>query len=273
MSDENGQGGEKSHDPTEQRLLDARKKGDIARSNDVSAFAAYLGLLIALGMFGEAAVMDAGAVLSSLLSRADTLSSRLLAEGGGAISLGLVGDALGGIAFLIAVPFLLVLGALLAQRAIVAVPDKLEPKLSRISPLEQAKQKFGITGLFEFGKSTVKLIIISIVLGVFLATQMELLVGLVRATPKSVPGEMMQLCIQLLLQITLVMMVIAAVDYMWQQFDHRRKLRMSYQDLKEEAKTSEGDPALKSKRRQRAQEIATNRMMTEVPQASVVIVN
>lgn len=273
MSADEGQGGEKSHDPTEQRLIDARKRGDIPRSNDISAFAAYLGLLIALSAFGEAAAVTAGEVLAAMLSRSDTLASRLLSEGGHQIGLGLAVEGLNGIALVLAVPFLLVLGGLVAQRAIVAVPDKLAPKLSRISPIEQAKQKFGITGLFEFAKSSVKLIVISVLLASFLTMQMDLLVGLARAAPKSVPGAMMQLCVQLLVQITVIMLMIAAIDYLWQRFDHRRKLRMSHQEIKEEARSSEGDPALKSKRRQRAEEIATNRMMTEVPKASVVIVN
>lgn len=273
MSGEDDSGGEKSHDPTEQRLEDARKRGEIAKSTDLSVFAAYLGLLIAMGVAGQDAVIRGGEVMSSFFSRADTLSTRLLEPGGSSVGAGLVIDVLAGVSVLFIVPFVLVLLVLAAQQAIIFVPDKLAPKLSRISPIEQAKQKFGLTGLFEFAKSTVKLIVISILLGVFVSSQTDDLVGLIRAPPKAIPGAMMHLATDLLTQITLITLVIAAIDYTWQHFDHRRRQMMTFQDLKEEAKKSEGDPAMKSKRRQRAEEIATNRMMLDVPKANVIVVN
>jgi len=67
--------------------------------------------------------------------------------------------------------------------------------------------------------------------------------------------------------------IIGLIDLLWQRYDHARKLRMSFQDMKDEHKSSEGDPHTKAQRRQRGQEIATNRMMLDVPKADVVIVN
>ena len=78
----------------------------------------------------------------------------------------------------------------------------------------------------------------------------------------------------MLLTITcLIAVTIAGVDLVWQRFDHARRLRMSYQDLREEARQSEGDPHMKAQRRSRAEAIATNRMLLDVPKADVVIVN
>lgn len=71
----------------------------------------------------------------------------------------------------------------------------------------------------------------------------------------------------------LIAVTVAGVDLVWQRFDHARKLRMSFQDMKQEAKSSEGDPYIKAQRRQRGQAIATNRMLLDVPTADVVIVN
>ncbi len=67
--------------------------------------------------------------------------------------------------------------------------------------------------------------------------------------------------------------VVGLADLLWQRFDHARKLMMSFQELRDEAKESEGDPHLKSERRRRGQEIATNRMLADVPTADVVVVN
>ena len=78
----------------------------------------------------------------------------------------------------------------------------------------------------------------------------------------------------MLLAITcLIAVAIAGVDLVWQRFDHARKLRMSFQEMREETKQSEGDPHMKAQRRSRAEAIATNRMLLDVPKADVVIVN
>ncbi len=265
--------GEKSHEPTQQKLDDARKRGDVAKSNDISAAAAYFGLLAGLGLFGAAAVASSGATLSAYLARAETLAPRHLAMGGGSLSLGMVTESVAGLLPLFAFPFLLVIVALVAQQALVFAPEKLEPKFSRISPIANAKSKFGPTGLFEFAKSTVKLLIIAALLAFFLLSETERIIGLVRAQPAMVAAEMARLAFSLLLQIAIVALAVSAVDYLWQRFDHARKLRMTFQEMKDEAKNAEGDPMLKSQRRRRAEEIATNRMMHEVPKASVVIVN
>lgn len=273
MSSTENDAAEKSHEPTPQKLEEARKKGDIAKSTDLSAAAAYLGLFVALGISGAWAAEQSGTVLAAFLSHADTLSPRILGAGGAGLSLGILGEALYGLLPLFLLPFLAVLLVILAQQAFVVAPEKLEPKLSRINPMEQAKNKFGLTGIAEFVKSSVKVLVIGLILSIFLLAETDRLIGLVRATPVAVPIEMMRTALGLLAQIMIVALAIAVVDYIWQRFDHARKLRMSFQEVKDEAKRSDGDPQLKAQRRQRGQEIANNRMMLDVPTADVVMVN
>jgi len=67
--------------------------------------------------------------------------------------------------------------------------------------------------------------------------------------------------------------IIAIIDYLWQVHSHKKKLMMSFQDIKDESKRIEGDPYMKQQRQQRGREIAMNRMMTEVPFADVIMVN
>ncbi len=99
------------------------------------------------------------------------------------------------------------------------------------------------------------------------------MIGAAQAEPKALGALLMQTLAALLAITTVIAIAIAAVDVVWQRYDHARKLRMSFQDLKEEHRQSEGDPHMKAERRQRAQEIATNRMLLDVPKADVVIVN
>ena len=98
-------------------------------------------------------------------------------------------------------------------------------------------------------------------------------VAVLGAAPLAAPGRMAELAMGLFWRIALIAGAIAAIDYIWQRADHARKLRMTHQELKEEQKQAEGDPMLKAQRRRRAEEIATNRMMLDVPKADVIIVN
>lgn len=272
MSEEE-KGGEKAYEATQQRLDDARKKGDTPNSKDLAALAAYIGLLLALLVAGSGAATSTGEAMASLFANADRLAPHVLAMGGAGTSLHFSIDAVGGLGPLFILPFLLVLLVILAQRSMVFAFDKITLKLSRISPIAGAKQKFGLSGLFEFLKASAKLILISIVLGVYLMAEIDTIVGAARAAPLIAPSQMAEVAFGLLIQITIVVAGIAAVDFFWQRFDHARKLRMTYQEVKEEHKQSEGDPQTKAQRQRRAQEIASNQMLHDVPKADVVIVN
>ncbi len=163
--------------------------------------------------------------------------------------------------------------SLLGQQALVFAGDKLVPKGSRLSLIKNAQNKFGPTGLMEFAKSTIKLAAISAALAIYLVGDLDRMIGAAQAEPKVVGAIMMESLVVLLGITCMIAIAIAGIDLVWQRFDHARKLRMSYQDLKEELKQSEGDPYMKAQRRARGEAIANNRMMLDVPKADVVIVN
>lgn len=265
--------GEKTHDPTPGRLEEARRKGDVPRSADVAAAAGYLGLLAALLALGPWSADRLAAVLMVFIDQPDRLVGMILGPGGPGLSAALIGEAMLAAAPILLAPAALVLVALFAQQGVVFAPDKLEPKASRLSPLSNAKQKFGPTGLVEFAKSLVKLIAIAGALHLLLRRDLDAMIGAATADPRVIGAMIGDELVKLLTVASLIAAVIAAIDLIWQRFDHRRKLRMSLQEVKDEMKSSEGDPHVKSQRRARAQEIATNRMLLDVPKADVVIVN
>jgi len=263
---------EKQHEPTPRKLEEARRKGEVPKSNDLVTASAWAGLALAGVAVGGAALTNAGSAGMVLLDQADRLST-LFAEGAGAPVGGLLGRIGGALAPLFLVPFVAALVALLTQRALVFAPEKLQPKLSRISPLSNAKQKFGRSGLFEFAKSTAKLLIIGAILWVFLLARMPRILATTQLEPRPIAGELMALILEFLLLVVVVLGAIGAIDFLWQRHEHFRKNRMSHKELRDEMKQTEGDPHVKQARRQRGQEIAANRMLTEVPKADVVIVN
>ena len=161
-------GGEKVFDPTPQRLAEARRKGDIPRSADVTAAATYLALLAVVGTVGAYAVTQAASVLMIFVAQPDRLAGRILGPGGPGLSGAILAEALAALAPVFLVPIAAVLVSLFAQQAITFSGDKLQPKLSRLSPLANAKRKFGAAGLVEFAKATVKLAAVATALFLYL---------------------------------------------------------------------------------------------------------
>lgn len=263
---------DKEHEASQQKLDQARKDGDVARSNDLQTAAATGGFLLALLSFGGWAVERAGTAGMVLLDQADRLSA-LMAAGGGAPVAGTILAAAGPpLALLVAAP-VLVIALLVTTRGFVVAPKKLAPKLSRISPIATAGQKFGTDGLVEFAKSSLKLVAVGAILYAFLASRLEAILASLYLTPAMSGALMARLTMQFLFIVFLIQLGLGGVDFLWQIYRHRQKLRMSRKEMMDEFKESEGDPHLKSARRQRAQEVATNRMLTDVASANVVVVN
>ena len=264
--------GEKEHEPTQRKLEQARRKGEVPKSNDLVTAAAWGGMALAGAAVGGAGLVSVGSSLAVLIDQADRLAP-LFADSASTPAGGLMSRLGSALAPLFLIPPVAAIVSLIAQRGLVFAPEKLKPKGSRISPISNAKQKFGRSGLFEFAKSTVKLLIIGGILWAFLFTRLPRVLGTIHLDPGLVSVEMMRLLLEFLFLVVVVLGSIGAVDFLWQRAEHLRKQRMSHKELRDEMKQSEGDPYMKQARRQRGQEIATNRMLTEVPKADVVIVN
>lgn len=263
---------EKEHEPTEKRLSEARERGEVPRSPEITTAAAYAGLLLAGVAMGPAAMERIGTAAMVLLDQPDRIA-RLMRDGATAPLGGLIGRIVMAAAPLFAIPIALVIGALIAQRAVTLTPEKLMPKLSRISPIATAKNKFGRSGLFEFAKGFVKLVLVSLILGTFLAGRMPEVLQTMALSPGQSLALLMRLLAGFLFLILILSTATGAIDYLWQRQEHLRRNRMSRKELQDEAKHSEGDPHMKQARRQRGYEIAMNKMLAEVPKADVVIVN
>lgn len=264
---------EKSHEPTPQKLQKAREKGEVAKSTDLGVAAGYGGILLAALTVGGDALMQLGATLAGLIGRADEIAPLIFEGPAAAPAGGLIAQVAGPLIPWFIVPAVAVLLTILAQRAFVVAPSKLQPKLSRISILSNAKQKFGRGGLFEFAKSFVKLTLYSVCLALFLRARLPDMLATIGTDPRVAIAQMVRLCVEFMFLALLIAAAIGAVDAVWQHQEHLRKNRMSRKEVMDETKDSEGDPHMKQARRMKAQEIATSQMMAEVPQADVVIVN
>lgn len=272
MTEDAGQE-DKQYEPSQKKLDDARIRGDVPKSTDLTTAAAYGGFLVAAITGGASSLVEAGRVLSLFMDQANGFAD-LVFDGGGNASLRAVVVSLGyALTLWAALPALFALCSVIAQRGLVFAPSKLAPKVSRISPIQGAVQKFGRDGLFEFFKSTVKMTVYCVVLAAFLMSEFPHIMETMRMTPGIIGTTMLGLTLKLLFIVFLVALTFGALDLLWQRARHTRKNRMSRQELQDENKQSEGDPHLKQQRRQRGMEIALNKMLTDVPGADVIIVN
>ncbi len=264
---------EKSHEPTQHKLDEARKKGELARSADLTAAAAYAGFLVTGLAVGAQSVTHVSSRLMVFIDQADGLATLIFAGHAAAPVGGIIGAIGLGLLAWFAIPAVLALLSLFATRTLVFAPAKLTVKASRIDPVSNAKNKFGPSGLFEFAKSLVKLLTYSLVLGLFLKWRLPVLQSALYAEPGGIGSLLAQVLTEFMLLVCLVAICIGVLDFLWQRFDHQRKNRMSREEVQEEVKQQEGDPHMKNERRSRGARIAQEQMMADVPTADVILVN
>lgn len=264
---------DKQYDPSQKKLDDARAKGEVPKSVDLTTAAAYGGFLITATALGPESLFALASSFQGMLGKADDLATIAFAGSQAPLMGAVITAVFRNMAPWFVIPATCALLAVIAQRAFVVAPDKLIPKGNRISPLTGFKNKFGRNGLFEFVKSATKLVIYAMVLGVFLSMQRERMIGVLYLTPTHIASELGRLTVSMMLIVLIIAIVLGMVDFLWQRAEHMRKHRMSRKEMMDEIKESEGDPIMKQQRRQKGVELAMNKMLVDVPKADVVIVN
>jgi flagellar biosynthesis protein FlhB len=261
--------GEKNHEPTEKRLQDARKKGQIVRSTELTTAAAYGGYFVAFSLFGTASLYQFGDLFRSIYVGPPSGGGQVMFE---ALRQSLL-YILPALFPILLVPAVIAFFSVAAQRAVTITPDNIRPKLDRISPLKNAKKKFGPEGLFEFLKSSVKLLLFSFILFLFAVARVGELPALIGETPGRFALYSGEILKTLFRDIFFVALFIGVVDYFWQRGSHLKRMRMTHKEMMDEMKETEGDPHFKGVRRNKGQEIVMRQVASEVPKADVVIVN
>lgn len=273
MSDEDDDSGEKSHEPTQRRLDEARRQGDIALVPEVTTFAVQAAMALVIIGVGGVTLQAAGAALAGFLARPDSGAVAGAAPAFLAAARPGIGAALLALLPWFLLPPVAAIIALVAQQAPAFAPSKLVPKPSRLSPVANARQKYGPRGLMEFAKSVGKLIVVAALLGSYLSANIDLILATAALEPRMALGVLGDLMAGLLIRVVIAAAVFALLDLAWQRHSHQQRNRMSRKQLLDEMKESEGDPAMRHARRARAQALATAPLRKTVAEASVVIVN
>ena len=266
------QDGEKSFEPSQKRLDEARKRGDVPSSADLSTAAVYGAFALALTLLGPAAIDQLGTAAAGLIAQSDRLSQSWV-RAGRAPTLGALASFGAPVLGLLVLPLVAAFAVTAAQRGVRFAPDRIVPKWSRISPLAGLGQKFGADGLFAFAKGLAKLILICALVAGLLPRYGDQVLQSLRYSAGQTTVLLLQILVQVVVLAFLAGLVFGGVDYGWQWMQHRRRNMMTRQEMVDEQKESEGDPHTKGQRQQKGRQIAMAQMLQDVAKADVVLVN
>ena len=264
--------GEKTEKATPKRKQDERKKGNVFQSREVGVVLTLLASFYSLSFLGPYLIQAVQWSIRTFFNQAATLDrlgdsdlSQLFLWGCGV--------------FLIAAMPLLLISAFVSILATVAQTRGLftmksaAPKFSRLNPIEGFKKMFSLRGVIELIKSLAKIVVLGYIIWIQFRDEFWAFPRLMDMEPLQAMAFTGSMVLEIAKSAAIVMVFVAAADYLYQWWDYEKNLRMSKQELKEEYKQTEGDPQVKGKIRERQQAQARQRMMQKVPGADVVIRN
>lgn len=262
---------EKTEPASPRRLEKAKEEGQTPRSRELNTF-----MLLALGVaMLWLLAKSLYTALSSVVQQSMWFDPGLVKDDTLMVTTAVksASQAFFAIIPLFGVLFIAALLSSVALGGLVFSTKSLQPKLEKLNPLKGIKRMFSAQSLIELFKALGKVILIGTVAVVVMWHYRADMLGLMHLSPTEgmVKGlKLIALCCALIIS---SLLLIVAIDVPWQIYSHLKKLRMSKQDLKDEHKQSDGDPHVKSRIRNQQRAMAQHRMMSEVPQADVVITN
>lgn len=261
---------QKTEDPSQKRLSDAREKGDGIKSQEVTSWLSLATATLVLATFAPGTASKIGADLTIFLSAPETFDM----TGGGQA---LAGQIIYKIGVAMALPIvLLIAGALVGnmlQQRPTFNPGKLALKFDKLSPANGLKRMFGISAWANLAKSIVKFAVIGTICYVVLWPERHMLGALIQTDLAGALPIALKLAMKLMGAILAALALMAILDYAFQYHEFMKRNRMTKQEVKDEHRQMEGDPMVKNKIRQLRMEKARQRMMAKVPEATVVITN
>ncbi len=263
--------GEKTEQPTEERLRRARREGQLPQSKEVPS-------ALMLGMLVIVLSLSAGMLHRFFVSG---MQVGLSCDGAGAMDSDSFTGRLrsAGLEALLAVSPFLIAGAAVSIFASVIVagwtfsPKAVGFKPDRINPIHGLKNLLSLKSLVQLLVSIAKLIVVGVIVYEFIRGEMQTFMQLVWATPTWMLATISRMALGVMFRITIALMAIALIDWLYQRWQWRRKLRMTRQEVKEERKQYELSPELRGRIRSVQIALASRRMLQDVPTADVVLAN
>ena len=265
-------GGDKTEDPTPHRLREAREKGQVAKSREITTAFVLLLSYFLFRYMGEFMWRELTGTAHLILEQIPNAKDFSMSFAGYIMLMGIRGLAFT-VAPIFAIAFLATFLAEALQTGFLFAADPLAPKLERISPAEGFKRIFSMQGFVELIKSLIKIGVVFLISIFAIRDSIPLIMSLLGSHPWQAIIVGGSIAYKIAIRVGLFYIAIAILDYLYRRWEYMRNLRMSKQEIKEEYKRLEGDPLIKQRMRDMQRQIAQQRMMSAVPQADVVVTN
>ena len=265
------EGGDKTEEPTDKKRRDARKKGQVARSQELNAAFVLLAGFFVIKLLWEY-------IYENIAGYTAYIFSNLAVYGTSTES---IMELFLGIMLLLAkTAFPIMLGVMILALAInfyqvgfMVSTEKIEFKLDNLNPINGFGRIFSKRSLVEMLKSLFKILVIGFFLYLYLKDEIPFMPYFINYDLQYSLGEIADKIFTMAFQVIGVIMVLAAADYAYQRWQTTQDLMMTKQEVKDEYKQTEGDPLIKGKIKQKQRQMAMSRMMQEVPKADVIVTN
>ncbi|HEX5145433.1 MAG TPA: flagellar biosynthesis protein FlhB [Conexibacter sp.] len=264
---------DKTERATPKRREEARKRGQVAKSVDLNGAIVLIAGLLALSLIAPHTVSTLEASLSEGLARISQPQQLMTGAGLGALFETTMKSFVLGVAPIAAVCLVAGVLANVAQTRGKPAPEALKPQPSRINPIAGAKNVFGPRILFETAKSLAKVGVVGVIVALALIPRLTEVSATVGTDPAALGSMLSKMVFAIAQRAAVAYLVIAAIDYAWQRWQHEKSLRMSKEELRQEMKQHSLPAEVKGALRRRQLQAARARMMAAVPQADVVVVN
>lgn len=269
MAEESGQ--EKTEQPTAKRLDEAREKGQVPRSRELTTVMVLVASAVAMLFMGERIIGDVAEVMNKSFSftRKELFDPMAMIHH--------LIYTIQTVSFDLGLFMAVTVAAALAAPALIGgwnfSGQAMAPKPERMDPIKGLKRIFGPQGLVELGKALGKFILIGAISTAILWSLRDQLLTLGRQEVKVAMADLGYLTLWVFLAITASLILIALIDVPFQLWNHNRQLRMTKQEVKDEMKDTEGNPEVKGRIRRLQVQLSQQRMMQDIPTADVVITN
>lgn len=263
--------GEKTEKATPKKREEERKKGQVAKSQDINTAIILLFsfiLLFVVGSFMKEQMLSLFVfVFSEQIHEKVTVETTMTLFTEGLIYFARI------VAPIMAVSVIAAFIGNLLQVGVLFTSEPLKFDLKKIDPIQGAKRIFSVRAIVELFKSLLKITFIGTITFSIIWMYKDDMMQLAFKPADAAVAFFGKVTIIMGISAILALLFLAVLDYMYQKYDFEKKIRMSKQDIKDEHKNVEGDPLIKSKIKEKQRQMAMSRMMSEVPQADVVITN
>ena len=263
--------GDKTEDPTDHRRNEARRKGNVARSQDLNSAGLMLAVALALALAGLPLIQSMGTLIEKSIEGARPRKIE-------PVAVQKHFETLFEYSLLDVAPFILILVTAaifinIVQVGVMVTPDSLSPKLSRLNPIEGIKRLWSMRAVVRLLGSLAKLGIVVAVAGLFITWAFPTFLGLSDTGAVAILREIHGSLVRLAFQLALALFALALLDFGFQKWKHEQDLRMTKQEVREEMKQMEGDPHIRQRRRESHRKLAQAREVNRTKDADVVITN